>query len=204
MEMAMTTKQRQTKNTRLAAMLSVVVFSTITTVFLANIVGQEQLVNNQDVIMSKSTTTPNGVQYTGAPIGAEGRPFPTQPFSVSVNGYADPTIVSVKRGELRQISVDIDQKIPEIVGNVKVYDATSPECATPNPSQQCLSKPLIATLSKDRVSQDESLVLTIDVPEDMKPGVYQYNVLVDTMMTLPDQNEPVKVGYLAAFSIEVL
>lgn len=183
----MTLKQHLTKNKKLATMSGVIAVSAITLTLLSSGTLQSfgQTVN------------------TITPFILGDRSLPEQPFSIALNGHDEPIAVSIIRGESIQINLNIDQKIEGSKGNVKVYDATMPECGTDNPPPTCVNQALIASISKDYVLKDENLFLSLTAPKNLSPGVYSYDVSIDTIINTTGE-EPTNIGHVIAFTVEVL
>jgi len=129
-------------------------------------------------------------------------PAPPEPFSIKVNGSSDPGTITVKRGEIAQIDVLVTPLIPGIEGNVSL-ESYRPECGLSGLQTGCVVG-ITALLSQNSVTSAENLVVTITVAPDTKPGTYTYQIVADTMMDLPDQDTPAKVGNIHSFSINVV
>ncbi|WP_158435214.1 hypothetical protein [Nitrososphaera viennensis] len=137
-----------------------------------------------------------------AKAGAKSLPAPPEPFSIVVNGHTEISTVTVKRGETAQIDVLVSPKMLGITGNVYVQSVL-PVCGTSNLHIDCIPQGITASISENTVSAAKHLVLTVNAAQDMPTGTYAYEVVSDTMMNLPDQSSPVKVGSITTFGIQV-
>jgi hypothetical protein len=130
-------------------------------------------------------------------------PAPPEPFAIEVNGDSEPTTIIVKRGETTQIDVLVRPLIPGIEGNVYLQ-SLRPECGTSDLQLECAREGMTASISENSVNTSANLVVTINVAPDFQPGTYGYEIIAETMLKLPTQDTPAKVGNIHAFTIEVV
>lgn len=136
---------------------------------------------------------------------ADQRPMPPEPFTIAVNGHAEPAVVAtIKRGQTSQVDVSISPNISGITGKVGVA-SVFPICGTMNTLPgKCIPSGITATISASKVTSPTHMVVTFSVSNDMPVGVYSFEVAASTFgLHVPFQAAPVNVGNIDSFAIQV-